>query len=448
MSERKVSIYRRVPKDRRHPLGFEILNPDNPLFSKPTLLCCGGIFINHSRHDQYQESANGFAKVGHAMLGYKDYVEPNDPIDIVSVAYPESELSLSHFLHRDAKRVLAGEPQEENPYAARFAAQHFFPLIQDESGHARPLEQVKRNLRNVTVLAHSYGAAFIQHVGNHLVEQMERLGFAADAIREATAQVVVVNAGPTAIMGAGRASFTTFNMFNMRDTQMGNLYDVREMVTTLLARTESEKPLLVNTQNQPVRRDRPRTPDERYRGPQEHIAQPLSIVPLRFQPGAAHGFYPDANSREYMVCAAQPYIINGLGQVIEKEGMNPHGVITNLRGGVPATRHFLPKDETFHQPQSYFHYNLNDKGEFSAHGYDLRTAMSCVLSHSISNALANREAGQAFTELPAPAAMLSMPRQIRYEVAPDVDFTRVPGTEQYNALIAASLSGPQAARHR
>ena len=99
--------------------------------------------VNDNRHNN-EELANGFAKVGHALLGYNKTLGNNDPIDILSISYPHSETVLSQGVWDYTNKKLHGADAPDSGFATQLAQQHLFPLIEDENGKARDLATMKK----------------------------------------------------------------------------------------------------------------------------------------------------------------------------------------------------------------------------------------------------------------------------------------------------------------
>lgn len=438
MANEAVALYRKVAKDDAPPYGLQKLADDERLFTKPTLLCCGGRFINQHYKDG-ERLANGFAQIGHALLGYKETLGKADPIDIVSVSYPKAGHALLDDIHSYTSKRLKGE-EADNGFAADFAKQHLFPLVEDAQGKARDLTSMKKHLRNVTLLTHSYGATFIQQAGNALADHMKELGVSDADIKDATSQVVVVSAGPTVALGGGKASFTTFNVIHKSDSEVGNLHEMHGMIKDMMAATPAATPLVVDEKNAPVHRTGRRTANERLFAKPDFVAKTLNIIPIMLKPDASKPeFVATPDSNDFIAYQSPPIWMNGIGNNIERPSRNDYGNAKDVRAG-EGTKAFSPKEQESrdHQPPAYFHYNLDKDGALTKDGHTLRTLMSSVLSNSVSNAIEN-QGSDTFVPLPSGTSLTLLPEKVRYDMADDVNFVNTMRAKGYNDRVREAM---------
>lgn len=438
-------LYRRVSKDGSHaPFGFQHIRDEEQLFRKPTLLCCGGMFIN-AKEPEGKKNCNGFAKIAHGLLCFPESfpVHKNahftPEIDVVNVIYPEGAYSLAEQ-HHSRMRALAAGRDEPPPAAIKaFVKQHFLPLLQDEAGSPLPPETMQRNLRNIQVLAHSYGSTFIHQLGDALTEQLEAMHLTPQQVHDVTSQVLVVSVGGISPPGASRASFTEVGIVNMNDTEIRNSYNLPETVNELL----HQQNLLVDGANKPIP---PRAPIERMN---PLPAKPLNILPVQTsfrqgQPAMRH----QPGSPTWLACASQPIILNGIGDIIRLPVM-PNHERSNERGIFDGTQTATP-DNTHHQPMTYFT-NKRQRdpsratapSEHTEHAITLRTLMSSLLINAMNNAVQNRESSQ-FTPLPPVPQLVQLPQLLEYQTALDVPLRHAARADRYDEKIAAGLSTERA----
>ncbi len=448
----EVAVFRRVSKDGEHgPHGFQKIDETEKLFRKPTLLCCGGMFANSSEKEG-EKNTNGYVKLGHGLLSFpesfptegKNNFKPE--IDIVSVLYPESSHTLGENHYATMSALQSQKPAKPNESARKFVERHLMPLVQDDAGHALPPETVKRNLRNIQVLTHSYGANFIQQAGDVLVAKMEKLDFTPDQIRDATSQVLVVAVGPIIPPATGRASFTTISIINNNDTEIRNSYDIGKTLKELFRDAD----LLVDGRNAPV----PKDAKVEGRFSQHYPAKPLNILPVATamdEDGVHVSKAP--GSTQWLACASQPLIVNGIGDIIRIPTIPGHER-SNERGVFDGEQ-TNAIDNTHHQPHTYFSNKRQRAGvqatapsEHTEHATTLRTLMSSLLINGMNNAVVNAN-GAEFTPIPSADTLMQLPRIMEYQTALDVPLRRTATLDNYDQKLATGLiaSRPVKASH-
>ena len=445
----EVELFRRVSKDGDHaPHGFQHIHNDEPLFKKPTLLCCGGMMTNLQNPDG-KKNCNGYAKIGHGLLCYPESFAASKQasyrpdIDIVSVCYPLTESQLMREHHGYMQRLKENAPAQPSVHAEKFAQRYLFPLVQNEAGGALPLPEVMRNLRNIQVLAHSYGKTFIQEVGDTLVARMEKLGFSAEDIRKSTSQILVVSAGSITPPATGRASFTTVDILNANDTEIRNSYDIDSSLKDLLLKEN----LLVDRKNQPV----PPSARIDHRNYYEYYpAKPLNIMPVETSVRMGQfEFSRHEQGNQWLAYASQPIVINGLGDIIQLpaiptlERSNERGIFDNQQP--------LSTDHTHHQVTTYFSNKRPESGvskgisDHTEHASTLRTMMSSLLINSMSNAVTNAHA-DTFTPLAQANELMQLPGRTEYITSLDVPLRHVAKIDRYDEKLAKGLDTQRPAR--
>lgn len=399
----RAAIYRRVEKNSPEggEFGLQRVGEEEQLFRKPTLLCCGGGYIRRGHVDgignsDEQKSANGFAKVGHSLLGFRDHVEKGDPIDIVSVVYPEdSQEKVDKNIARITSSAFKGRNTFSDP-ADNFMYDHIEPLLVDKAKKPLPIDQVEKNLRNINIVAHSYGGAFVNQLGNALYARLKELKFSPEEIRDATSQVLVVTAGSAVPLTSGKASFTTLDIVNAKDTESGARYehlemDQKVMMTYLMKKA---KRLSDVEPNQP--------------------ANPLNVIPSEFS-ARPRGLSFDVDSTKAVVWASAPLIRDKKGWPAG-DAMDFDMMRSNACGEFVDSKTELPveqkRDESAHQVETYFHLGTG------THGFMTRTIMSSALANGINNGLENaaRKDGE-FEPIGGPLDMVKCPDKLLYPLA-------------------------------
>lgn len=436
-----IAVFRRKPKNGDHaPHGLQRVGNEESLFQKPTLLCCGGMFVN-TKHEDGEKGCNGYAKIAHGLLCYPDHF-PSDTmpqhkpdIDIVSICYPETAQSLMHKHHQHMDTLKNNSHPAPTAFARRFAEQHLFPLVEKSDGVALPLDTIKRNLRNIEVLAHSYGSTFIQQVGDVLVDKLEQLHLTPEEIRDATSQVLVVEAGPITPPATGKASFTSISIININDTQIKNSYDSQTALKELFQKED----LLVDRKNQPVD---PEEQIDHRNNSGYYPAKPLNILPIATRANRNRLDFSRTASNQWLVCASQPIFINGMGDIIQTqtipnlERSNERGIFD---GGQP-----VGSDDTHHQPVTYFSAKRPSSGksrgpsEHTEHASTLRTLMSSLLINGMNNAIINSRSDE-FTPLPNADVLMQLPPSTEYITSLDVPLRRMAKLDDYDNKIARGL---------
>lgn len=431
----RVTLFRRVRRD--DPEGgdhhFYRLKEQDRLFSKPTVLCCGGRYINaHQRDPETDEpngerSASGFAKVALGLLGHENRITPQDPIDVVSVVYPEPDEELSSSTNRLSRATFRNKIAYTQT-ADNFVYDYIEPLLVDGKKQPLGLPAIKKNLRNIHILAHSYGGTFVRYVGNALYTRMRELDFTPEEIREVTAQILVVAAGTTAPLAGGKADFTTIDLLNSNDERSGASYPAEGLQQAMLSELFRKS--------------------GRMSKGTRHPANELAVVPMRLS--FDQKLRPAPTSRSCLVYAAPP---PASGWALDP-GMDR----SNCRGEFydEATKGLLPteRDETSHQVETYLHFGAG------RNGFMLRLAASSALANGINNALENASRSEDdFAPLAGPMALLKCPKKLLYPVVTEerdimnkrgeperitvpLDFTQVAAGIHYDERIKAACRSP------
>ncbi len=419
-AERVTLLRRRKTTSSTKDNGYSILALQEELFQKPTLLCCGGRYITtHSPGGGKQ--CNGFAKTGHGLLEAPEYLDGSEPYDIVSVMYPGLQENIGADVLRYNEAVASGETPEP-PYSAfalHFARDHLFPLV-EEAGKKLPLAEAKKRLRNVQVLAHSYGGAFIQQVGNALHERMVELGYTPMEIREACAQALVVTGGNMGTVMGHRAPFTMLSFVHRDDGNIQGAYrpdnTLNEMMGRMLCRMPDMRgwnealqrpakellimPVTCMREAHPIRDRHSLTLDRQSRYHIAYLSLPENPDPRidRFRPAAI---------------ATQMERSDAWGHFVWGEGKNPPSA------GAEARVNYSVTDKSGHQPETHYYFGTGRNGMVP------RLLVSAVLRNGMNNAVRNADPERAmFEPLPPMQEMLSMPKHLAYVQRDSLEYQR------------------------
>lgn len=202
--ETDARVHLRVPIEEA-PYGFRSVEPHHTIFTKPTLLCCGGVKANHNSLDV----ANGYAKKVLAMVNCLE-TNGHSGFQTASITYSQSftlEDTISTFNRGDHRKDMF----------RNFVEEQLVPLFLDKGNKRLDIDTVKKNFRNINIFAHSFGGIFVQQVGNLLVERMQGAGYSQQEIDSATNQILVVTAGSVANYMKGAAKFKQFDIVHLHD---------------------------------------------------------------------------------------------------------------------------------------------------------------------------------------------------------------------------------------
>ena len=204
-------------------------------FDHPVLLVLGGNSTIDSR------AANGNAKLISQFLNISEALN----VDIVSAYYnlPEDDYSLATFsllngtagLNREKalisttkhrckddsisnldealKRRKEIEPENFEPnYIKQLSTIFFEPLI-SKDGKKISIEDAKKNLRNVTILAHCHGAYVTLALEEILEKRMKEIGYKEEECAEIQKQLAVVAIAPHTAVGRSKSTTVNFSSF-------------------------------------------------------------------------------------------------------------------------------------------------------------------------------------------------------------------------------------------
>lgn len=155
-----------------HANNWEPLNPDVYLINKPTVLVVGGSGTEGIR------SANGNAKIIQSLLN-----STNTDAELLSLYYNGKTPT----------------PKMLEFYTRRFTRDLFKPLLCGGGNKKLSSLEACKNMRNVTIFAHSMGGETVYHMIAELQYMMQDLKYTEDVISKVIKQIFVISYGVTMV---------------------------------------------------------------------------------------------------------------------------------------------------------------------------------------------------------------------------------------------------------
>lgn len=152
--------------------NWEPLNPDVYLINKPTVLVVGGSGTEGIR------SANGNAKIVKSLLD-----STKTEADVLSIYYNGKTPNHKMLEY----------------YTRRFTRDLFMPLICGGGNKRLSSLEACKNMRNVTIFAHSMGGETVYNMISELQYIMNNLNYSEDVISKVIKQIFVVSYGVTMV---------------------------------------------------------------------------------------------------------------------------------------------------------------------------------------------------------------------------------------------------------
>ena len=225
MSE-EIRLIRRVPKDDQHIHSYEDVNAS--ALGRPTILIFGG------NSAVTPKKANGYAKIAQ-MLVTGNKKEYPDNVQIVSAQYTENYKS-------DCRIILRKSGKNPHDYCSKevkhLFEEQFMPLLSDNTGTKLPLDKVKRNLRNINIITHSYGGFIALQIGNAMRNYMNKINYAEEEIIQAMQQISLLTLGNVADIENTKNQFTVLHIFNNDDPKVSKNSDNLKIVNQLANNNE------------------------------------------------------------------------------------------------------------------------------------------------------------------------------------------------------------------
>lgn len=168
--ENEFKVIRRLTESDKNASKYNCVEIDLSVpyqYNRPVVMCFTGNSGNK------MEYANGFAKAVQNTSGIKDEV------DYISIKY-RGKYSVGTITLEDVEK---------------FVDCFFVPLLQ-KNGRRISIEQVKRNLRKITIVTHCYGAEFLKYINHVLQDRMFKLGYKEDKIISILKSIIHIGYAP------------------------------------------------------------------------------------------------------------------------------------------------------------------------------------------------------------------------------------------------------------
>ena len=135
-------------------------------FSKPIVLCLGGTGVDDD------QSANGVAKIAQKLLGFNNVEDDRlKSVQLLSVVYPKDLKRLSS----EREKFKRGEPRKKLDYIEGIYNTVFRPIIFPKDVLFESYGDVKRKLRNITILSHCHGTFVACELLDYLREDLKKI---------------------------------------------------------------------------------------------------------------------------------------------------------------------------------------------------------------------------------------------------------------------------------
>ena len=324
--------------------------------------------------------ANGFAKQILELINCRGLTQDSIGFQTATVSYaPGRSVEQSAYFNRG---------QVEKHVFAGFVQDHLRPLFLDSSGQALDLDEVKRNFRNINVIAHSFGAAFMQQVGDILFEHMQRAGFSDDAINAAVSQILIVTAGSAVNYMQSKSKFTSIHVLHRHDKRVQEKTANIDLFTSLLP--DAKDGAEVNQSG-------------------------LAAFTCR-KGASAWDIRLDPTSNLMIVGTLNP-----------REPDRDRDVIENCQESEPLRK---TDDEFNHGVDTYLNLSLQESG------FILRSLIASVLTNGLNSSIKNHSTPHL---LPAPGELVQLPVDRLFEANDDLDFRKVARIIAYEERIGTML---------
>lgn len=204
-------------RDKKCENCWEPLNPDVYLINKPVVLVVGGSGTEGVR------GANGNAKIVQTMLD-----SLGAKAELLSIYYNGKAPSQGMLEY----------------YSRRFTRDLFAPLLCGGGNSRLSTLEACKNMRNVTIFAHSMGGETVYNMIAELKTMMQKLDYAEEDISKVIKQIFVVSYGVTMVT----PNVNYLNIVSPTDEQFGSSGEAcwRDMIKKLM---RSEKLTTAERQN-------------------------------------------------------------------------------------------------------------------------------------------------------------------------------------------------------
>lgn len=202
---------------------------------KPSVIFLSGYFTT----DNQPGFIAGALKRLEEIMGHRPAPHDEKPVDL----YAWSHSSLANIFNMAAYNLC---PQSRASTAAYNLAQGvIMPLVAKDfkidgdgnlSGTPLPLDEAKRNLRNITFFGYSAGTIVGQECFNASMKMMQKIGYTPEQAREALHEVALVSAGNVSRPSKEKDRFTTLYLVASNDKIIRAKNRIWAPLKTLFAR--------------------------------------------------------------------------------------------------------------------------------------------------------------------------------------------------------------------
>lgn len=199
-------LWRRSQTGEKDPNGLHEMDLSSMRIDKPSVIFLTG-FFTYDKTPRHIRTA--FRNINELMANRPGEQPPVD-------TYVWSHGGLKELFNLAAYDAAPGSRTSKNGY--NLARGVIMPLVAKDfkmdangnvTGTPLPLEEAKKNLRNVTFFAYSAGTITGQEGFNASMKMMKKIGFSEKDAREALHEVVLVSVGVMSRPGRERDRFTT-----------------------------------------------------------------------------------------------------------------------------------------------------------------------------------------------------------------------------------------------
>lgn len=207
-------LWQRTAKGPKNPHGLAEVDLSTLRLDRPTVIFLTGFFTYDST-PEYIRSA--FKSINELVNGRPGNQPPAD-------TYVWSHAGAKEIFNIAAYDAWPSHRTSRNGYALARGA--IMPLVATDfkmdadgnvSGTPLPLDEAKKNLRNVTFFGYSAGTVTGQECFNASLKMMKKLGYSEKDAREALHEVVMIGVGSMSRPGAEKDRFTTLYLEGNND---------------------------------------------------------------------------------------------------------------------------------------------------------------------------------------------------------------------------------------
>lgn len=167
------TLGKRVKKSENNEFGYERYELENIDLAKPSLLTFGG---NATISDSL---ANGYAKTLQKILGVK------------------SDDNFANFYTIHYGGLVGGNTGNVTIQEIEKIAQNFIKLVIDENGNKISKLQAQKNMRNINIVSHCFGASVVNEVFKYVFRTMvKKIGYSEEEAKDVLSQVFHLSYAP------------------------------------------------------------------------------------------------------------------------------------------------------------------------------------------------------------------------------------------------------------